>query len=219
MRLLTLALSTSTDGEPSLDLKEFIGKIPPYAILSHRWGADHEEVSFKDIETSSPSVRAKKGYQKIMNCYRQAVSDGFEYLWVDTCCIDKSSSAELSEGINSMFEWYKKSAVCYAYLEDVGREEDPEGEGSTFRNSVWFTRGWTLQELLAPESVIFIAADWVEIGTKYSLAGVISEVTKIDVEALSGIDVDLMKFSVAKRMSWAALVSHPRTDLFGEQLL
>lgn len=209
MRLLTLKPSPITS-EPTLVLEEFLSNIPPYTILSHRWGADHEEVSFKDIDTSSPNLKTKKGYAKIMNCYAQTVSDGFEYLWADTCCIDKSSSAELSEGINSMYGWYKNSMICYAYLEDVKSEEDPRGARSSFRRSAWFTRGWTLQELLAPQSVVMFARDWVEIGTKESLGSLISKITSIDRNVLA--HQNYSDCCVAQKMSWAAMRTTTRVE-------
>lgn len=121
-----------------------------YAILSHTWG--EEEVTFQDMQGEVPIH--KKGFSKLKNSCLQAKKDGYEYIWIDTCCIDKSSSAELSEAINSMYRWYKEAAVCYAYLSDVpSREiENCWHHQSRFRQSRWFTRGWTLQELIAPPS-------------------------------------------------------------------
>jgi len=120
-------------------LEEFFGDaIPPYAILSHTWG--HDEVVFKDFETEEH--RKKQSYVKIEGCCLEAKKHGFSFVWVDTCCIDKSSSAELSEAINSMFQWYQAASVCYAYLEDVPPGEDPYQFGTAFRKSRWHTRGW-----------------------------------------------------------------------------
>src|ERR1700730_4941187 len=94
------------------------------------------------------------GFAKIKGCCAQAASEGWQYVWIDSCCIDKSRSAEFSEAINSMFRWYRDAQVCYAYLPDVpGNDMDPELPGSAFQGSVWFKRGWTLQELLAPAMV------------------------------------------------------------------
>ncbi|KAN0094111.1 HET domain containing protein [Hyaloscypha variabilis] len=138
----------------NFELHEFIGsQIPQYAILSHTWG--EEEISFQELQRNVPEVKEKKGFDKIRQCCRVAAEDGFEYAWVDTCCIDKTSSAELSEAINSMFRWYQRAEVCYAFLADVPSDEDPQKEGSAFRKSRWFTRGWTLQELIAPAHVTF----------------------------------------------------------------
>ncbi|KAF2818494.1 HET-domain-containing protein, partial [Ophiobolus disseminans] len=141
-------------------LEEFFGDaIPPYAILSHTWGPD--EVVFRDFENEE--YRNKHSYAKIDGCCREAKKSALSYVWVDTCCIDKSSSAELSEAINSMFQWYRVASVCYAYLEDVPPGEDPYQFGTAFRKSRWHTRGWTLQELLAPKRVIFFNSAWTEI--------------------------------------------------------
>ncbi|RII15154.1 hypothetical protein CUC08_Gglean003621 [Alternaria sp. MG1] len=186
----------------TLQLEEFFGSnISPYAILSHTWG--DEEVSFADISSGRGSTRS--GYRKIKYTCEQAIDDGFKYAWVDTCCIDKSSSPELSEAINSMFNWYRKSDICYVYLSDVldaGLEED-------FPESRWFTRGWTLQELLAPEDVTFYNSKWVYLGTKTEHARWISAITGIDKKALFprryNLDHgDLSPFCVAQRMSWAS---------------
>jgi hypothetical protein len=184
----------------TLKLHEFIGsQIPPYAILSHTWG--EEEVSFQEL--SAGTSAEKKGFEKIKRCCEIAAGDGFEYAWVDTCCIDKTSSAELSEAINSMFRWYKKAEVCYAFLSDVTSDEDPELLDSAFRKSRWFRRGWTLQELIAPMHVLFLSRDWKEIGTKWNLQTLLSKITSIQTKALVGTE-PLSSFSVAQKMSWVS---------------
>jgi hypothetical protein len=138
-------------------LEEFYGDaIPLYAILSHTWG--REEVTFQDL--ASDDHKQKHGYRKIDGCCQAAHEQRISYVWVDTCCIDKSSSAELSEAINSMFMWYAASRVCFIYLEDVPTGLDPFSPDSAFRKSRWWTRGWTLQELLAPQHTIFFDSTW-----------------------------------------------------------
>jgi hypothetical protein len=122
---------------------------------------------------------------------------------MDTCCIDKSSSAELSEAINSMFQWYSNADLCYAYQSDVDSSEDPSLGSSTFQKSRWFTRGWTRQELIAPSEVIFLALGWKEIGTRESLCEVISQITRIDQQVLQYPDTR-ETISIAQRMSWAS---------------
>ncbi len=186
----------------NLEFEECVGDglpaVASYAILSHTWG--QEEVSFADHVSGQSS--SKSGYQKIRSCCKLASSEGFRHVWIDTCCIDKSSSAELSEAINSMFQWYRDAAICYAYLSDVDSSEDPAHALSSFSRSRWFTRGWTLQELLAPAEVIFLGSDWTEIGTKGSLCATVSRITGIDEKVLSG--GDWSRYSVAQKMSWAA---------------
>jgi hypothetical protein len=182
----------------TLNLEEFQSQIPTYAILSHTWG--NEEVSFVDWEDKWSEAKTKLGFEKIQKACHQASVDGYGYLWCDTNCIDKRSSAELSEAINSMFSWYKNSAVCYAYLADV-----PPGDQSSFSSSRWFTRGWTLQELLAPSSLIFFANDWSVFGTRSSLSERIFEITKIK-EGRMGDNI--YQASISERMSW---VSHRET--------
>lgn len=170
--------------------------IPPYAILSHTWGATIEEVTFEDVIKGTG--KDKPGFQKIQFCGDQAALDGLKYFWVDTCCIDKSSSAELSEAINSMFFWYKQATTCYAYLSDIFLDVNP----TTLSKSKWFTRGWTLQELLAPKDVHFYSAEWQYLGNKTSLQIELQQITKIPSEALEGRPLE--QFSIAERMSWAA---------------
>jgi hypothetical protein len=186
----------------TLDFEEFVGElgegIPSYAILSHTWGA--EEVSYSDHISKNSS--SKKGYDKIRGCCQLADSEGFRYVWIDTCCIDKSSSAELSEAINSMFQWYRDAGICYAYFSDVNSSEDPTRVGSSFARSRWFKRGWTLQELLAPPEVVFLGSDWIEIGTKKTLGATVSRVTNISQNVLE--ESQWTDYSVAQKMSWAA---------------
>ncbi|KAM0549150.1 hypothetical protein ACHAPJ_009605 [Fusarium lateritium] len=192
MRLLNVA---------SLTLQEFNGRqVPPYAILSHTWGEG--EVLFSDIGT--PAAASKQGYSKVTGCCKKVAQDGFEWVWIDTCCIDKSSSSELSEAINSMYKWYQRATVCYAYLQDV----TTEGQSSEafliadFCKSRWFTRGWTLQELIAPQIVELCSKEWIMIGTKRSLASSIESVSGIPISVLRGANPFI--YNVAERMSWAS---------------
>ncbi|KAJ4264479.1 hypothetical protein NW762_005679 [Fusarium torreyae] len=196
----------------TLELESFVGElgrpIPTYAILSHVWTT--EEVSFQEMTGLQPLPEELKGYRKIVDFCAKAQVEGFEWAWIDTCCIDKTSSAELSEAINSMFQWYRNAAACYVYLDDVTCTENPVSPGSRFRQSRWFTRGWTLQELLAPHEVIFLADDWREIGTKSNLSTAISEVTKIDVITL--LKHTWKHVSIAMIMSWASMRKTTRLE-------
>jgi hypothetical protein len=256
MRLLRLL----SDG--TLEITEFF-QPPPYAILSHRWEAG--EVTLQEL--ANPESSTKPGYAKIIACCLQAAIDGYEYSWVDTCCIDKTSSSELSESINSMFKWYQQAGICYAYLSDISIAPETEfsrcespvwspesplsrplsqigdywpestslpyccpesifdslstsppiGDGfdegferfSTTPNSAsdifrsqYFSRGWTLQELIAPKKVVFYSGEWQKISTKEELIDDLSYATGIDAAALRG--EPLASFSVANRMCWAS---------------
>ena len=183
-------------------LEEFKAhEIPLYAILSHTWGEN--EVTFQDIKGAD--VKNEERCKKIRNTCTIAADHGFDYVWIDTCCIDKTSSAELSEAINSMYRWYQESGVCYAYLADVLSKADDHqsiARSSEFSECRWFTRGWTLQELIAPSTVIFFDQKWQEIGTKSSLRQPISEITGIPDSILLGDDLE--RASIAQRMSWAS---------------
>lgn len=189
----------------TLRLKSFQGKIPRYAILSHTWCPD--EITFADfqVENKSTTRDEKAGFHKIKLTCEQARTEGISYAWVDTCCINKESSAELSEAINSMFKWYSLATVCYAYLEDFPQSEETNNL-SLLRGCRWFSRGWTLQELLAPRDLVFFAPhgkSWRKIGRKDGLEQVLEQITNIPGEILlkqKAIDT----ISVAARMSWAA---------------
>lgn len=215
----------------SLQLSEFNDEenLPPYAILSHTWG--EQEVTFADL--CYEDVSNMRGYQKIKQSCARALTDGFEYIWIDTCCIDKSSSSELSEAINSMFRWYACSVRCYAFLEDVtwhlaasvGLPRDSISTShaqDSLRNSRWFTRGWTLQELISPYEVLFYDRSWTFIGSRSDLANAIANITSIDKNILSyalfqptryqELQYALEKRSVAQRMSWAAKRKTTRSE-------
>ncbi|KAK0644217.1 heterokaryon incompatibility protein-domain-containing protein [Cercophora newfieldiana] len=189
MRLLDVSNVGNTE--------EFVGSgIPRYAILSHTW--EDEEVAFQQL--GDPQSRPKKGYAKIERTCDLAARHGFSFAWVDTCCIDKSSSAELSEAINSMFYWYQQADVCYVYLSDL----DPEATlSSDLRHCRWFTRGWTLQELIAPRNVRFYDSTWTFRGTKVDLSSLIEEITGIPEDILHH-RTEPSDYAVAQRMSWAS---------------
>jgi hypothetical protein len=194
-----------------------------YAILSHTWGA--EEVVFEDMQavlseatTDIPAWHAKKGASKIIDSCAQARLDKLEYIWIDTCCIDKSSSAELSEAINSMFTWYRRAHVCYAYLSDLRWHRHP-GQANTsdyvtpLQHCRWFSRGWTLQELIAPRQMTFFDYEWQVVGDRLALASDLATITGVDEFLLSYpprtmdeepfLDDRLRSVSIARRMSWA----------------
>lgn len=201
----------------TLKLKEFVeSETPPYAILSHTWGS--KEITFRAMQAGPD--RNKEGFKKIAGCCHQAVKDGYYYVWVDTCCINKSSSAELSEAINSMFRWYAAAKVCYVFLSNLDIVEYVTNmrsgvrvTRSDIRNDIdinelplekcrWFTRGWTLQELIAPSRVDFFDRNWKFVVSKRSFLEPLSSITGVDEKALEG--VPLRTFSIAKRMSWAS---------------
>jgi hypothetical protein len=192
----------------TLKVNEFLDSdTPPYAILSHTWVPD-EEVSYQEM--MGHRWKRKAGFQKIKQCCSQALKDGLEWVWVDTCSIDKTSSAELSEAINSMFRYYSQAAVCYAYLTDVdsmvpvSSSTKPTALIESFRKSRWFTRGWTLQELLAPCKLVFYSASWNSIGDRSEWQHEISRITSIHSSALTKGARNFTMFSIAHRMSWAA---------------
>lgn len=194
MRLLYRA-----DGGQLALTDEFISNIPRYAILSHTWGA--EEVLFKDIANGT-ATQKETGFRKLEFCLDQAAADGLKYCWVDSCCIDKQNSSELSRAINSMFRWYQNAARCYAYLTDVSTERGMEQHWeSYFQESRWFTRGWTLQELIAPRTVEFFSVEGKKLGDRKSLEQNIRGITGIPVAALRG--KPLSDFSRRERMLWA----------------
>lgn len=182
-------------------------EVPEYAILSHTWLAESEEVNFDDM-INGTAYRKTRGVDKIRFCAEQAAKDGLQYIWVDTCCINRMSSQELQEPITSMYEWYKNATRCYVYLTDVSVHQE-EGGSSTpprqweaaFRRSRWHKRGWCLQELLAPTSVEFYSLQGTRLGDKKSLQQYIHEVTGIPCGALQG--EPLTHFTVAERLSWA----------------
>lgn len=213
-----------------LRLQEFPEtKLPRYAILSHTWG--DQEVSYSQLNdlikaqvppqnAEGQTTRTTSGFAKIDSCRAKASDEGFEWVWIDCCCIDKSSSAELSEAINSMYSWYRQAGICYAYLFDVPASAPTSSDDLApaeetqrcFRSSRWFTRGWTLQELLAPSEVIFLDSSWKEFGIKtrheattmnfYDLTKLVSDITGVPCNILRSGDIN--GASIAQRMSWAS---------------
>ncbi|KAI1269259.1 heterokaryon incompatibility protein-domain-containing protein [Xylariaceae sp. FL1019] len=188
-------------------LETFLGDwIPRYAILSHTWESD--ELRWK----------AKGGAKKVARSVKIARRHGYKYIWIDTCCIDKSSSAELSEAINSMFEWYKNAQVCYVYLSDV--QSPRNWKDVALRRSKWFKRGWT--ELIAPRKVIFFGTTWKKLGTRARMARKIQHITRVDMDVLlratrihrfrPGISQSLKRHSIHSKMLWAAGRSTARPE-------
>jgi hypothetical protein len=223
----------------TFELETFFDNIPPYAILCHCW--ENEEVIFSDL-VDLEAARKKKGFAKIQKTCELAVADGLDYAWIDSSCIDKSSSAELSEAINSMFAWYRNCDRCYAYLADVEVEGAfMEGHralhSNTFPHSKWFKRAWTLQELLAPSNypsgaaldkifsrsakldpgMKFYSRDWQLLGNKANMGTRISKITGIPIEYLEGQSLETA--SISMRMSWAADRQATRSEDIAYSLL
>jgi hypothetical protein len=202
MRLLSL---TATD---KFKLTSFTDEesLPPYAILSHTW-VEGQEVIYDELIVGTGKEKA--GYDKLRFCGERAAQDGLHYFWVDTCCINKATSDELSTAINSMFRWYQRAARCYVFLADVALLPGvPEPQlhqiawQDTFCRSRWFNRGWTLQELIAPASVEFFSKERERLGDRISLEQEICRATDLPIEVLRG--QSLADFSIDERMSWVA---------------
>nr|POE72713.1 vegetative incompatibility protein het-e-1 [Quercus suber] len=215
MRLLNVDTFTFTDF--------FAVQPPPYAIVSHRW-LSGTEAMWEDVQERKNVDKA--GYQKVQGFvkYMKSQIPLVKWLWIDTCCIKQHADRELSEAINSMFRWYRNAEVCLAYLGDVPSADDVP----TFERSVWFKRGWTLQELLAPSVVIFLSKDWKVIGHKGrsgygrngtavetgpSLEGRIAKITKIPEAILRNYE-ESISLSSEEKMAWIA----GRDTLRGEDL-
>ncbi|KAL7284922.1 hypothetical protein ACG7TL_000010 [Trametes sanguinea] len=180
-----------------------------FAILSHVWFRGQED-TFQDLQqfrAETPDSVLQRVSPKVQRCCKTAREQGYHWVWIDTCCINKSSSAELSEAINSMYRWYQQADVCFAFLHDVDERKAVDDPFEALSHSKWFTRGWTLQELVAPSEVLFLGSKWRVFGTKSTLAEAISLVSDIEVEILTHTK-PLSSISVARRMSWA---SHRQT--------
>ncbi|EIW58341.1 HET-domain-containing protein, partial [Trametes versicolor FP-101664 SS1] len=171
-----------------------------YAILSHTWRSTEHggEQSYQDIQTLQATLS-----DKIRGVCKIARKAGFRLVWIDSCCIDKYNGAELPPAITSMYEWYMLSTICYVYLDDVHDSCDPDALRRAFCLSRWHSRGWTLQELVAPEHVVFMTRAWSVLGTKLGLASILAEVTGVNFDILTGA-ATVHSVSVAQRMSWAA---------------
>jgi hypothetical protein len=191
------------------DFEEFDNDKPKYAILSHRWARGSEEEVLHKF--GLPEATTKTGYRKITGTYDEALRRCIEYVWVDTCCIDKRNNTELAEAINSMFRWYEEAEICFAYLEDVPSGEDVTSTDLSFARSQWFTRGWTLQELLEPQRLEYFTEDWESLRDRNTRAAQVSNITGIhEVYLTTWRDSTSPRFdvlcgaSVSERMSWAA---------------
>ncbi|KAK7439990.1 hypothetical protein VKT23_017243 [Stygiomarasmius scandens] len=216
----------------SLKLVEFRENdtIPPYAILSHTWGkkgeliiwdrrswySDDEEVVYAEFIKPRKETFSKSGYRKIQGACQQACQDGIRYIWVDTCCIEQGNHEDVAANITSMHAYYQNAEICYAYLADIKEREDMFGDRDLwgFRTG-WFGRGWTLQELLAPRTVVFFNKHWQRIGDKYNLRDDISHITTIPPIVLSG-ELSIQDVDVLTRMSWAVgrLTTKPQDEAY-----
>ena len=199
------------DDSRRLVLTDFNGKtIPPYAILSHRWWGDGLEVHYQEVLHNT--YARKDGYRKIKFCAEQAIQDQLQYFWIDTCCFDRYNSRERSNAVNSMFRWYQNAAKCYVFLSDVSVATATDAQQQStwqarFQASKWFTRAWTLQELIAPASVEFFSSEGQRLGDKGSLLRLIHDITSIPIKVIQGCPLE--EFSVSDRMTWAP---NPRSD-------
>jgi hypothetical protein len=193
------------------ELREFNEPPNDFAILSHRWIEDQEvrlqdwEAYVAQQEPTSSQVQCKSGFIKIQNACAQAKKRGLEWMWADTACIDKTNHLEVGKSINLMFSWYQSASVCFVYLHDTSNgshhfewiQDPPAGR----KTPEWFTRGWTLQELLAPSKVLFFNQDWNCLGDRGEFAEVINKLTSIPLDVLGGKDI--WSYSHAERLSWA----------------
>ena len=145
-------------------IADWVDDVTRFAILSHTW--ERGELSYEDLhgqndlsgshlglQDSDRDGGRQRSFEKLHNFCDIAEEYGTEFAWADNVCIDKSSSAELDESIRSMFSWYRNAAICIVYLAQTNDLRD-------FAHDRWFTRGWTLQELLAPRRLKFYSKRW-----------------------------------------------------------
>lgn len=200
-----IRLLTRTE-DRGYELETFLRRdAPPYAALSHTWSKEQsDEISFQDIQTGSAAI--KKAFFKVSFCHRQARRDELDYFWIDTCCIDKTNEVEEKSTVSLMWQIYESAAKCYTLLSDVSARFTVDGSPTLgweeeMRESRWFTRGWTLQELLAPQIVEFFSLEGYKLGNKSTLKKQIHRITGISIGALEGQELD--NFTIEERLSWA----------------
>ncbi|KAK7437911.1 hypothetical protein VKT23_018346 [Stygiomarasmius scandens] len=185
-----------------VDFPEHRDEYPSYAILSHRWL--DEEVTYQEYLRPRDETKRKSGYRKILQACKQASRDGFEYIWIDTCCINQEDQDEVARNVKSMYAYYGNSDVCYAYLVDISTKTGISYlTQRLWRESDWFKRGWTLQELVAPQQVVFFDSSWTQIGDKEKLKEEIHDLTGIPSSVLEG-SKPIMEVDIRERMSWCA---------------
>jgi len=189
-----------------ISITKFDKNPPKYAILSHTWDAAEDEVLYGDLAQEEEEAKNKRGYEKIEFCAKQTASHNLEYFWIDTCCIDKADVQEFQSAINSMFRWYQNAEICFVYLNDVpmtinNQTCQEQAWKENFRSSRWFTRSWTLQELIAPQKLEFYSSEHQLLGNKKSLEKEIFSITSIPISALRGLN--LSHFTTEKRILWA----------------
>ncbi|KAK6216244.1 hypothetical protein LQW54_003633 [Pestalotiopsis sp. IQ-011] len=206
---------------------------PEYAILSHTWISPKDEITYQDFKQRKSDIEndifKQKGWAKLRRYCDRAARDGWEWAWMDTCCIDKTNPADTQEAINAMFRWYQNAGTCYAYLDDVDVDKvvdcpkfdlddiagrDNVADPASFPHlalktflikAKWFTRGWTLQELLAPPYLVFVDQAWRRIGTRESWADEIKQASRIEARHLTNFSpTDFISCSIAMRFSWAS---------------
>lgn len=199
------------------ELKEF-GTLPSpqYAVLSHTWLQSEpdrpdiiREITYQDMQNHLKKIKdgnyKTQGWAKLKSYCNLAAEDGWEYAWMDTCCIDKTNPADTQEAINAMFRWYHDAGICYAHLDGVN-SKDLAHNHEKFRNARWFERGWTLQELLAPLDLMFVDQYWKRLGTKGEWIEDVAAACRMSVDDVTNFD----RCSLAAKLSWA---SHRKTTL------
>ncbi|KAF7532351.1 hypothetical protein G7054_g8017 [Neopestalotiopsis clavispora] len=224
-----------TTGYQLVEANDIPTPFPQYSILSHTWISPKDEVTYQDLKHRTADIEndifKQKGWAKLQRYCDRAARDGWEWAWMDTCCIDKTNPADTQEAINAMFRWYQDAGVCYAYLDDVdidkvghpvladgdiddiaGRENVANPRSSAHKTlrpfiieAKWFTRGWTLQELLAPPYLIFVDQAWRRIGNRETWAVEIEEASRIEARHLTNFSpTNFTSCSIAMRFSWAS---------------
>lgn len=222
-----------TEGYQLVEANDISAPFPEYAILSHTWISPKDEITYQDFKQRKGDIEndifKQKGWAKLRRYCDRAARDGWEWAWMDTCCIDKTNPADTQEAINAMFRWYQNAGICYAYLDDVDVDKiidcpDFDLDGIAGRHNVadpmsfphmalkaflikakWFTRGWTLQELLAPPYLVFVDQAWRRIGTRESWADEIKQASRIEARHLTNFSpTDFISCSIAMRFSWAS---------------
>ena len=197
----------------TLEFDEFFeSEIPKYLILSHRWQGKETTLQAFEASKRLPLSECTPGVAKIRKLCEMAVAADYEWCWADTCCIDKTSSSELTEAINSMWTWYAEADACYVYMPDVKKSDDTELETMLGR-STWFTRGWTLQEMLAPKRQQFFDGGWSLIGSRddLDLEKALSSITGIDSKFFGNLEM-IMSASICERFRWVSLRSTSRSE-------